>query len=191
MNDEAFDAALVVLDALNEIGAPAFVGGSLASTIFGTPRSTIDADLVAHMRPGQVETLIRKLGAEFYASTDAIKSAVENRSCFNVIHLATMMKVDVFVAKDREFDRVQLARIVRKTIHPDSERQVAFSSPEDVILAKLEWYRLGDEVSDRQWLDVLGVLKVMADELDFEYLTTWAKRLGVADLLDRARTAAG
>jgi len=191
MNDEAFDAALTVLDALNEIGACAFVGGSLASTIFGTPRSTIDADLVARMHFGHAATLVNRLGADFYANLEAIRSAIENRSCFNVIHLTTMMKVDVFIAKDRDFDRSQLARVVKKPIHPDSDRQVLFSSPEDVILAKLEWFRLGNEVSDRQWLDVLGVMKVMSDGLDFEYLTEWANRLNVSDLLDRARKDAG
>ena len=148
MNDEAFEAALRILDILNEIGADAFVGGSLASTLFGTPRSTIDADLVAQMAPRHLAPFTGKLGDDFYFSEGAIRSAIETRGCFNVIQLSTMMKVDVFVAKDREFDRTQLARIVRKRISPNSETSVPFSSPEDVILAKLEWYRLGDEISD-------------------------------------------
>ena len=131
MNDEAFEAVLIVLDALAAIGTPAFVGGSLASTIFGTPRSTIDADLVALMRTGHADRLAEKLGADFYADADAMRRAVENRSSFNVIHLASMMKVDVFIAKDREFDRNQLSRIVRKPIHPESDRLIPFSSPED------------------------------------------------------------
>ena len=97
------------------------------------------------------------------------------------------MNDEVFDAKDRDFDRIQLTRTVDKRIHPDSDRVVPFSSPEDVVLAKLEWYRLGEEISDRQWLDVQGVLKVMAGELDYVYLESWAEKLDVKDLLNRAR----
>jgi len=105
MNEDAFEAALRVLEVLHDIRVPAFVGGSLASTVFGTPRSTIDADLVAHLRPVHVKAFIEKLGADFYSDEKAILSAVNLQGCFNVIHLESMMKVDVFIAKDRAFDQ--------------------------------------------------------------------------------------
>ena len=186
MNEDAFDAALRVLEVMHDIRVPAFVGGSLASTVFGTPRSTIDADLVAHLLPVHVMSFIEKLGTDFYTDEHAIRSAIEQQGCFNVIHLESMMKVDVFIAKDRAFDRNQLARIVRKNIHPNSDTTIPFSSPEDVILAKLEWYRLGNEISERQWLDVIGIIKVMDRDLDFNYLKSWAQKLDISDLLERA-----
>ncbi len=186
MNEDAFEAALTVLEVLHDIRVPAFVGGSLASTVFGTPRSTIDADLVAHLRPMHVTPFIEKLGTDFYTDENAIRSAIDSQSCFNVIHLESMMKVDVFIAKDRAFDRNQLTRIVRKNIHPDSDTTIPFSSPEDVILAKLEWYRLGNETSERQWLDVIGIIKIMPRDLDYDYLKSWAQELDIPDLLERA-----
>ena len=186
MNEDAFETALRVLEVLHNIRVPAFVGGSLASTVFGTPRSTIDADLIAHLRPVHVKPFIEKLGTDFYSDEQAILSAVNLQGCFNVIHLESMMKVDVFIAKDRAFDQHQLKRVVRKSIHPDSDQSIPFSSPEDVILAKLEWYRIGEEISERQWLDVLGIFKVMSQDLDYTHLTEWAKQLGISDLLERA-----
>jgi len=186
MNDEAFAAALQVMDALQELDIPCFIGGSLASAVFGIPRSTIDADLVARMDEPRVQPLVQLLGGEFYSDTSAILEAVHQRSCFNLIHLPTMMKVDVFVPKDRAFDQEQLRRTILKRVAPGSERRVRFCSPEDTVLAKLEWYRLGGQVSDRQWNDILGVLKVQGGDLDKEYLRKWATALGVVDLLDKA-----
>ena len=186
MNEDAFEAALRVLEVLHDIRVPAFVGGSLASTVFGTPRSTIDADLIAHLRSVHVKPFIKNLGADFYSDEQAILSAINHQGCFNVIHLESMMKVDVFIAKDRAFDRHQLKRVVRKSIRPDSDQSIPFASPEDVILAKLEWYRMGEEISERQWLDVLGIFKVMSQDLDYTHLSEWGKQLGISDLLEKA-----
>ena len=186
MNEDAFEAALRVLEVLDDIRVPAFVGDSLASTVFGTPRSTIDADLIAHLRPVHVNPFIEQLGTDFYMDEHAIRSAIDSQGCFNVIHLESMMKVDVFTAKDRAFDQNQLTRIVRKNIHPDSDITIPFSSPEDVIFAKLEWYRLVNEMSDRQWLGVIGIIKIMIRNLDFDYLKSWAKQLDISDLLEKA-----
>ena len=68
----------------------------------------------------------------------------------------------------------------------ETEVSAKFASPEDTILAKLEWYRLGNEVSERQWRDVLGVLKTRAGTLELSYLQKWADELKVSDLLERA-----
>ena len=103
-----------------------------------------------------------------------------------MIHLATMFKVDVFVPKGRPFDRQQLARRQPWVADPDSGRMIYVATPEDTVLAKLAWYRLGDEISDRQWRDILGVLAVQGDRLDFAYMRQWAATLDVGDLLERA-----
>jgi hypothetical protein len=116
-----------------------------------------------------------------------IYEAIRRQSCFNLIHLSTMYKVDVFVAKDRPFDRSALSRITREEVgEPGDSLHVWFASVEDVILSKLEWFREGGEVSERQWLDVEGVLKVQRGRLDLMYLRRWAAELNVADLLERA-----
>jgi hypothetical protein len=120
-----------------------------------------------------------------------IRDAVHRRGSFNVIHLDTMFKVDVFVAKDDEWSCTQFSRAHRARIGDAGEKvELVFASPEDTVLHKLVWYRLGGETSERQWRDTVGVLRVQGAALDATYLAAWAPRLGVDDLLDRARADA-
>jgi hypothetical protein len=175
--------ASLVARALEDLGVPYFVGGSLASTLHGEPRFTRDADLVADLQPRHAEPLARALAGAFYADEESIRGAIARRGSFNAIHLATAFKVDVFVSKRRPFDRSGLAR--REPTQGDGY-DVYVSSAEDTVLAKLDWYRLGGEVSEQQWRDVLAILLVQKDRLDPGYLRTWADALEVGDLLDRA-----
>jgi hypothetical protein len=118
---------------------------------------------------------------------------VADRSSFNIIQTTAGYKVAVFVQKERPFEHSLMARRQVVNAPGPGSRPIHVVSPEDIVLLKLEWYRLGNEVSDRQWADVLGVLRIQAGagRLDREYLDTWANQLGVADLLDRARAEAG
>ncbi len=184
---DTVDALLVVVRALEGLGIPYFVGGSIASAAYGTVRTTLDADIVARMQDADVASFAAALGADFYVDTAMIRDAIAHRHSFNLIHLPTMFKIDVFVPQDRPFTAAQFERRVSS---PIGSGQAALSSPEDTILAKLEWYRLGNEVSQRQWLDVLGILRVQAQRLDFAYMEEWAGQLGLADLLGRARREA-
>ena len=190
MLSEPIAVTLGVIEALVGLGVPYLIGGSLASAVHGVARATVDADLVADLRPEHAEPLARALGDAFYADVETIRDAIRQRSHFNVIHLETMFKVDVFVHKQRPFDQAQFERRADQVVATDPDRTAYVASAEDTILTKLEWYRLGGDVSERQWRDALGVLKVQGERLDTVYLRRWASALGVADLLEEALAAA-
>jgi predicted ribonuclease toxin of YeeF-YezG toxin-antitoxin module len=174
-----------VFDAL---GISYLVGGSVASSIYGIPRATQDVDLVADVRLSHVDAIMSALASEFYIDADMVQDAVKRRTSFNVIHLATMFKADVFILKRDEWSREEMARARAEQLEVlDGKVTVRFASPEDTLLHKLVWYKLGNQISDRQWGDILGVLKIQGEALDQEYLDRWALQLDVLDLLLRAR----
>jgi hypothetical protein len=186
MQGETTRITLLVTQTLERIGIPYAVGGSLASSLHGIMRSTLDVDIVADMKLEHIQPLVAALSQEFYADDEMMRDAIEHHSSFNLIHYETAFKVDIFIPKTRAFDRMQLERRRSSIIATDPEQSVYVVSPEDIILAKLEWYRMGGEVSDRQWGDILGVLKTRAGELDLDYLRKWAGELNLGDLLERA-----
>jgi hypothetical protein len=159
----------------------------MASSARGVWRSTLDVDLVAAIQPAQVEALVRELGPAWYADPETIRGSIEAGRSFNVIYLPQVMKVDIFPATE-EFHQKELERA---TLVPLGLGQVPCSvaTAEDILLAKLRWYRDGGQVSDRQWSDIVGLIS-NNPALDSEYVNSWAVRLGVASLLDRARTQA-
>ena len=175
-----------VIDVLDNLGVPYLVGGSFASSIYGTYRATADVDLVADLRFEHVARLVQALTGQFYIDEDSVRDAIRLRRSFSAIHLATSFKVDIFIPQQRPYSPVQFERRVRQTIWTDPEYAVYLASAEDNLLAKLEGYRLGNEVSDRQWRDILGVIKTQDVRLDFAYLRQWAAALNVSDLLEKA-----
>jgi hypothetical protein len=186
MLPEPIAVTLQVIAALEQVGATYVIGGSLASTIHGVVRTTLDTDIVADLSLPQALPFAKLLAGAFYLDLDTIRHAIQQRSSFNLIHLATMFKVDIFVSQGRPFDRQQLDRRQRWIADPDSGRTIYVATPEDTVLTKLAWYRLGGEMSDRQWRDILGVLAVQGDRLDCAYMRQWAATLDVLDLLERA-----
>ena len=186
MLPEPIAVTLQVVDALEQVGATYVIGGSLASTIHGVVRTTLDTDIVAELSLQQAQPFADLLAGAFYLDINTIRNAIQQRNSFNVIHLATMFKVDVFVSKGRPFDRQQLDRRQRWIADPDSGRTIYVATPEDTVLAKLAWYRLGGELSDRQWRDILGVVAVQGNRLDLGYMRRCAAMLDVRDLLERA-----
>jgi len=179
-----------IVEAFERLGINYHIGGSVASSIHGIIRATIDADLVAELRLEQARPLVKLLETDYYIDEDTVKDAIRRRSSFNAIHLDTMLKVDVFIPKTRLFDQEELRRTQSQTLI-EGIRAFYVASPEGTILNKLEWYRMGGEVSDRQWNDILGVLKVQGVKLDMDYLQRWAAVLRVSDLLERALVDAG
>jgi hypothetical protein len=188
---EIFQVARAVAAAFGVAGIRYFLSGSVASALYGEARSTRDIDFVAAMLPQQVGPFVVALGKEFYADAQAIAEAVASQRSFNLIHLDTMVKVDVFVFKADPFGRSQFARRTGKQLSQGDPSLIEVASPEDTILAKLQWYRDGGGVSDRQWNDVLGVLKVQDLALDRAYLEEWAHELGLTHLLHQALADAG
>jgi hypothetical protein len=180
------DAFQELLAALDRTETPFVVVGSVASGAHGLARLTNDIDIVVDLPSERVAAFFEELGPTFYADVDmAARAAAAGRS-FNLIHLASAYKFDLFPVGNDAFGRSELARREFTTGGVGLENiEFPVASPEDTILAKLVWFRKGREVSDRQWSDILGIVKVQADRLDLAYLRKWADSLAVLDLLNR------
>lgn len=165
---------------------PHHLGGSYASSVHGLPRQTQDVDFVAELTAETAAAFADRLRGEFYVDPAAAARAARGRNSFNLIHLESAIKVDVFILGDDPFDRVEMERSREIRLDPAEPSGVPVKSPEDTVLRKLRWFRDGGETSERQWLDVLGVLRVQGARLDRPHMQRWATHLGVADLLDRA-----
>lgn len=168
-----------------------YVGGSLASSAFGVARATMDVDIIADIKIQHVAGIEEGLKKAFYIDKEMVEKAIRERSSFNIIHLESMFKVDVFVPPDHPFERQGFSRKLSQPVTEDGTQSLFFSSPEDIILRKLLWYLTGGRISDRQWNDVLGVIKVQSERLDKSYLRLWAAKLGVAELLEKAYQDSG
>ena len=184
MISEPLCVALQMAEIFENLDIPYLVGGSIASSIYGEPRATQDIDMVAELKSHHIQTLIASTKNAFYIEEEDIIHAVSRHSSFNVIHLETMIKVDIFVLGSEAIDREEMRRRRPQTI---ADTQLIVATPEDIVLQKLIWFRRGGEVSDRQWRDVSGVLKVQGDRLDWEYLKHWAESLNLSELLQRAK----
>lgn len=182
---EPLHAVLEIIELFEEFGIPYHVGGSLASSVHGVPRQTNDLDLVADFRLGMVDVLVRRLQDRFYIDSEMIRRAILRRGSFNLVHLGTGFKVDIFLLGPRAFDRVEFSRHGPHRLE-SFPRYLMVKSAEDTILRKLEWYRIGGEVSDRQWNDILGIIRTQRTGLDPTHLRRWAVELEVEDLLERA-----
>jgi hypothetical protein len=179
-----FSVTMKVIKVLEECEINYLIGGSLGSSIYGIPRATLDADLVTELDRTKVEQLVEKLKDEFYIDAGMIHKAIQDQSCFNLIHLETMFKVDIFILKNDPYAQEEFSRR-RPEIIAETGQMIQVASPEDIILTKLVWYKNGGFVADRQYQDAKGVLLVQEVLLDHDYLTHWAKVLGVDDLLGK------
>ena len=148
--------------------------------------------MVVDMHQADIDRFIHAMGAECYVSRDAVVEAVSAGGSFNVIHIPTAVKVDIFVAGSDAFDRERLTRRIPVTFSDGDDRVALFvDTAENTILRKLEWYRRGGETSERQWRDVTAVVNTQASRLDQAHLRVWATQLGVEDLLARALRDSG
>lgn len=189
--DDALGATFAVIHTLEALGLDYLIGGSLASSLHGIPRSTQDADLLVDLPPERAADLVKALEGSFYLDEERVRDAVRREASFNVIHLPTMFKVDLFVLGRDPLGRSEMRRRERHRIGEAPEEEAFVASAEDTVLQKLRWYRLGDGVSDRQWRDLIGVLQVQGERLDLRYLQRWARELGLESLLEEALQEAG
>jgi hypothetical protein len=188
---DIIEIALKAVKVFETLGIEYFIGGSLASSAFGTARATLDIDIIAGVNPEHITPLIELLREEFYIDEQMIRDALKHNSSFNLIHFATMFKVDIFIMQGEPFERQIFTRRVKKCVSEEGTRELFFATPEDIILSKIVWFKKGGSVSDRQWGDILGVMKVQGEKLDFEYLKHWANKLKVDVLLKKAFNEAG
>lgn len=185
--DPLSDTLREITAALNRVGIRYAIGGSLASSARGIWRTTLDVDVVAAIALAQAEVFVQALGKDWYADVDEIRTSLAAGRSFNVIHIKNALKVDVFPARE-PFHRTQLDRA---TVLPLGDDRVpcVVTAAEDALLAKLRWYADGGRLSERQWDDVTGII-VQNPDLDWDYVKLWAARLGVSDLLEKARADA-
>lgn len=183
---ESLDVVLRVIGVLEVLGIRYHLGGSYASSVHGIPRQTQDVDIVAEVPYEAIRDLVAELRGDFYVDESGAIRAVRERTSFQLVHLDSGIKVDIFVRGDSAFDLEEFSRHRPEPIGPGQQRRLVVKSAEDTVLRKLQWFRMGGEVSERQWRDVLGVLRAQAGRLDRAYLERWASELGVRDLLERA-----
>ncbi len=167
-----------------------YIGGSIASSTHGMRQAARDIDIVADIKPEHTSSLIALLQTEYYSDEKAIYEAVQKHTCFSIIHLNTLFKVDVIIPMRDDFNKQEFKRAHYCSVEKDNHT-FCLSSPEDIILFKLKQYKLNGESADDQWNDILGVLKVQASSLDLAYLEKWATTFNIKDLLKSASIDAG
>ena len=185
-DDEIVTTLLPVIAAFNRLQVPFYVGGSVASSYHGAVRSTMDIDIVSDLRMEHVESFLSGFRQDYYVSEIAVRQAIARRTCFNLINFDTSLKVDVFISRGRPFDLACMRRALKGRMGgANGIVEVPVATVEDTIISKLEWYRLTDETSERQWDDVSRLIRLVGDTLDRVYLKQSAQLVGVTDLLDR------
>jgi hypothetical protein len=187
---EPLQVLQTVVSTLEKLGVPSMLVGSFASSSHGFPRLTQDADLVVQLDRNQVDGFIETFSRDFYVDRGLIEEAITKQTSFNIIHLESSFKIDFFMQHRGNYAEEEFSRRVLKQVDPRRDFAAYVQTAEDALLSKLAWYRQGGEVSENQWRDVIGILKVQADRLDGGYLQKWAEELGISDLWLRARLEA-
>lgn len=190
MNEDGIRTLMRVTAILDALQLAYAVGGSVASSIFGEPRGTNDTDILLDLGEDLRRPLEAALAEDFFVFPSQIATAIARRGSFNIVDKVTCEKVDLFVAGPAILDREQLTRAQRRSLVKGGPL-VSVTSPEMIILRKLDWYRRGGSVSSRQWRDVLGVLKVQGGRLQRTSMVELAHDAGLSGLLDEALEQAG
>jgi hypothetical protein len=172
-----------VVQIFDELDIPYALGGSMASALFGEPRSTVDVDIAVRLSTERGRALLDRTRARFYVPEDTARAAIESHSSFNLVDTDAALKVDLFVVGDGLLDRLQMDRRIAVRI-PGFADSIWVTAPEILVLRKLDWYRNGGSTSDRQWRDVVGILRTT--DVDVASIEAPARQLALDDLLRRA-----
>lgn len=184
------ELALLIAEILETLEIPYLIGGSIASSLWGESRATLDLDLVADLKITQIDSFISKVQSSFCLSKNAIEEAIQYQSFFNLIHFDTNEKIDIFIVNQNPLAQEEMRRKCLLTVD-ETGRSLYFASAEDIIIQKLIWYKKSNYISERQWRDILGVLKTQSTQLDFDYLNHWSNIEKLSDLLDKAFLESG
>lgn len=150
-----------IITAFDQLGILYYIAGSVASSVYGMPRATQDVDFVTDLKLQSVNLLVEMLQDAYYIDKDMILDAIKRSASFNLLHLETMIKIDIFIVKEGPYHRSVLQRRRADTLdEEDNALKFYLASSEDVILSKLDWFRKGNQISDQQWRDIQGVMKV-------------------------------
>ena len=170
-----------------QLGLRYVLGGSMMFSIFGICRYTRTVDITVEGMAGREQKLVDALAQDYYISADAVRHAVDSSSSFNMIHYLSGLSVDVFIPSEQPFEHSALSRRISVLASDDLDDPLFVYTPEDLILFRLRWYRLGKIISEQHWKDILGVFRVQGDRLDQAYLDHWGAELTISDLVHRAR----
>lgn len=187
----ALEVAALAARTFEKLGLPYAIVGSVASAIHGEPRATLDVDITLRLSAGDVSALCAALSQDFHVDPLSLKDSVRTGFPSNAVHRQAHVKLDLYVKPDTGIQAQEWRRVQRVRLTGEAGSEANVASAEDTVLQKLAWYRKGGEISDRQWRDVLGVLKARSGQLERDYLRTWGDELGVLDLLQRAFVEVG
>lgn len=187
-SDSPIDSVLSrIVQALQDAGVPYMLTGSFASSLHGAPRVTHDVDIVIAPTLGSLHQLLSQFPEDaYYVSKDAALQAYGSEGMFNVVDFDTGWKVDFIVRKSREFSQEEFER--RHSAKIEST-DVVVASAEDVVIAKLEWAKLGE--SERQLRDVASILSIRGSDLDLIYIDRWVERLDLVNQWSKAKALVG
>ena len=176
---EQFDLLQYVVQAADQLSLRYFITGSTATIYYGEPRFTNDIDVVIDLSDKQVDSFCELFPyPDFYVSQQAVREAIFRRSQFNVIHPASGMKVDFMIPGSSAFNRSRFERA--RPMEIGNNHQGLFASPEDAIIKKMEYYRLGG--SEKHLRDITGVLRSGKGQIDHAYITHWANQMGLTEV---------
>lgn len=174
------DILLLLAKLFNDHHVSYIVTGSIASSYYGYPRATHDIDFVVEtprVDISKIQNAFGRLDSNFLFDRDNFLEILENSSQFDIYHIESGIKIDIWVLGTDPFDNEKFRR---KHFVSIDDIKIPFISAEDLILTKLLWCK--EVESERHMRDCVGVFKVQGDKLDQEYIRTWAKKLGVEKL---------
>lgn len=184
-HSDIIEAFLPVKNAFEQLKIDYYIGGSVASSAYGMARATIDIDCVSTLSQDKINEFVEKLKDKYYIDESMITEAIQSKTSFNLIHTSTMLKVDIFICGGDPYGKMIFKRRIEDTLEEASSIKFFLASPEDVILSKLDWYKKGGQVSQKQWKDIQGVINVQREKLNLTYLNEWAEKCDLLDLLNK------